>query len=770
MASLKCVQPQTTSTLSILRDLNGNVPTSEGGSIGVSRPSLISKIKMHRYSKLEIFLAIVSLLLLVSLVVVVVLLESENIEKTSEEKTSQEEGPRGTEAAIKSLARVLNNIDKDADPCTDFYQYACGGWEKRNYIEDSQPYVFPFVEVQKENKRQLKEILENMEVKANYSDNPAMLKAFEMYSSCMNTTAVERFGDSELRRILRVLADFDNTWNNRSSYDWKDFVVKIKRQLNLDTLFKIVVLDDLRDASIQRITMQAVQMPLSYANYFVQNSTQETRARYVKFMTDVMMLVTDSKIENEVVKEEMSKVLDLETSIAKAQIIPSQRRNFTLIYNLISIEKLTKMTQKFDWLSFFGSLTSDIGFSLTPSETLIITSPKMVQDILNTLNRTEPSVISNYLAWRIIYDVIKILPLKYRKLYNAFRDDQTSTLWDTCVQDTSSTLPLETTLLFAQRTLPKGTVNEARSIMRDVRDTFIDIIPKQSWMDKNTQTKAIEKVKAMIFHIAYPSNETVAENMLKNSSPKFTVSNTSYLTTYLNVKSFTFMENFKLLKATFSRNKWDEIDPMKPTGFYYHTRNKVGISVGFLQSKLFSLENYKSANFGGFGMVIGHEISHGYDLIGHRFDKHGDMTKWMSHHSSNILRQKHACLEKSYSNLALKGRKIGRIRSYRQQFCDIGGINLAFEAYMEWKNRSLERGMLPSLNITHNQLFFLSYAQMWCAKYKASEVSRMVNEGNYPFPLRVQGAMLNSEEFADAFSCAPGTTMNPIEKCKVWET
>ncbi|CAB3992786.1 neprilysin, partial [Paramuricea clavata] len=166
MASMKCMQPQTASMVTVLQDVNGNA--REETSIGVvSRRSFISKVKMHRYSKLEIFLAVVSLLLLVALVVVVVLMEAEKSEgtKTDDERLTMKK-PDG---AIKNLARVLNKMDRKANPCTDFYQYACGGWEKRNYIDDSEVFVLSYMEIGNENKRQLKEILENKEIKLNYS-------------------------------------------------------------------------------------------------------------------------------------------------------------------------------------------------------------------------------------------------------------------------------------------------------------------------------------------------------------------------------------------------------------------------------------------------------------------------------------------------------------------------------------------------------------------------------------------------------------------------
>ncbi|PVD36841.1 hypothetical protein C0Q70_03831 [Pomacea canaliculata] len=265
------------------------------------------------------------------------------------------------------------------------------------------------------------------------------------------------------------------------------------------------------------------------------------------------------------------------------------------------------------------------------------------------------------------------------------------------------------------------------------------------------------------------------------------VLNTTYLTTFYENYTYNpekYFENavmnakqgirksFRQLREPVDRSQWT-LAPSTVNAFYSPPRNQIMFPAGILQPPFYSKTYPKSLNYGGIGVVIGHEITHGFDDRGRQYDKFGNLQQWWDDEAIGKFKTRAQCIINQYGNFTVPeaGMKINGVNTQGENIADNGGLKQSFRAYRNWvKEQGKEEPLLPGLNFTHDQLFFINFAQIWCTNMRRENaINRVLTGVHSPGEFRVIGTLQNSEEFAKAFHCAKGTTtMNPQSKCVVW--
>ncbi|XP_009705027.1 PREDICTED: phosphate-regulating neutral endopeptidase, partial [Cariama cristata] len=465
-------------------------------------------------------------------------------------------------------------------------------------------------------------------------------------------------------------------------------------------------------------------------------------------------------------------------------MIPYENRTSEVMYNKMNISELSAMIPQFDWLGYIRKVIDtrlypelkDIG----PSENVIVRVPQYFKDLFRILENERKKTLANYLVWRMVYSRLFNLSRRFQYRWLEFSrviHGTTSLLpqWDKCVDLVESTLPYVVGKMFVNAHFQEDKKEMMEELTEGIRWAFIDMLEKENdWMDSETKRKAYEKAKAVMAKVGYPQfimNDTYINEDIKTL--KFTEND--YFGNVLQTRKYAAQSDFYWLRKEVPKTEWFT-SPTTVNAFYSASTNQIRFPAGELQKPFFWGTKYpRSLSYGAIGVIVGHEFTHGFDSNGRKYDKNGNLDPWWTTDSEEKFKEKTKCMINQYSNYYWKraGLHVKGKRTLAENIADNGGLREAFRAYRRWiteKRGGEEEPLLPGLEFTHNQLFFLSYAHVRCNSFRPESAREQIHIGAHSPPqFRVIGAMSNFEEFRKAFSCPTNTTMNRgAESCRLW--
>nr|XP_020644827.1 phosphate-regulating neutral endopeptidase [Pogona vitticeps] len=694
-----------------------------------------------------------------------------------------------TPECVEAAAAIKSKLNTSVDPCDNFFRFACEGWIENNPIpEDSSSYgVYPWLRHNVDLK--LKALLEKPLSKRR--DNEAVQKAKILYSSCMNESkylfyfqgyqlAAECTFDSATHQgvnsitisTLITVCDGNTRKAKASSEDLIQHQMKSLHVVETNNSFLHHSDEELDQASLS----------LSAREDYLDNSTEAKSYRdaLFQFMVDTAVLLGANASRAEL---DMKSVLKLEVKIAEI-MIPHENRTSESMYNKMNISELSVMVPQFDWLAYIKKVIDTKLYpelkDIDASENVIVRVPQYFRDLFRILESERKKTIANYLVWRMVYSRLFSLSrrFQYRWLeYSRVTQGTTSLMpqWDKCVNTVESALPYATGRMFVDVHFQEDKREMMEELTEGIRWAFMDMLEKENtWMDSETKRRATEKAKAVLAKVGYPEfimNDTYIIEGLKTM--KF--SETDYFGNLLQTRRHAAQSDFYWLRKEVPKTEWFT-SPTTVNAFYSASTNQIRFPAGELQKPFFWGTEYpRSLSYGAIGVVVGHEFTHGFDNTGRKYDKYGNLDSWWSANSEEKFKDKTKCMIDQYNNyywkkaaLYVKGK-----RTLAENIADNGGLREAFRAYRKWikeKRQGEEEALLPGIDFTHNQLFFLSYAHVRCNSFRPEAAREQVYTGVHSPPqFRVIGAMSNFEEFRKAFNCADNSTMNRgAQSCRLW--
>lgn len=772
-------------------DMNGKgryyIPEDGSTQVKFSRSKReASKIWCKNRTVLERILFCVVLICIGIIVILLVLhaitLQEQRVDKQFYQNLSNQDGKKEnikeakicmTGDCVKAAARLLQGMNSHADPCDDFYEYACGNWNNVNVIPDDRSSYNTFAKLRDDLQVTVKGLLEKP---VSSEECESVKKAKYLYLSCINETLINERGLEPAFNLLNELGGWPVTerepkWSE-DSFNLIDLMIKLRFYNNKILVDQWVSADD-KNSEVNIIQIDQPELGMPSREYYLKGVDDPIVQMYHRFAVNVAVMFGANKT---IAETEMKDMVHLEVELANITISQDQRRDSELLYNKMNISKLQNTIPGFDWLRYLQLVFQPVNKTISISEEVVVYAPEYLANMINIVNRTSKRTLTNYLVWRIMMNRITNLPEMYRNVQKEYQktmygSEQELSRWRDCVSYVIENIGNAVGRMFVEEHFDEDAKEIALDMIHGIRAAFGELLEHAEWMDDPTRKVAKEKADAIAEKIGYPSyilNDTALDDAYKTVDFH---PDTYFENVLDNLKSVA-INNLDILREPVDRTRWSTT-PVVVNAFYSSTKNQIMFPAGILQPPFYGKGYPKSLNYGGIGMVIGHEITHGFDDRGRQFDKNGNLKQWWDTEVISRFKQQAQCIIDQYSNFTVEpvNMNLNGLQTQGENIADNGGLKQAYRAYTNWlKTQTEEEPRLPGLtHLSDHHLFFLNFAQVWCGTMRPeASVNRIRTGLHSPGKFRVIGTLQNSEDFAKVFQCPKNSYMNPQNKCQIW--
>ena len=651
-----------------------------------------------------------------------------------------------TNATLAATGLDPDALDRAADPCEDFYQFACGTWIKTTEIAADKPLAMrSFVDIGDRNLAYEHDLLDKLKTSATTPEEKA-LGAF--YGSCMDEAAIEKAG-------LRPIASLRKTIDAIKDPKTLSAAIAALHAQGIPALFTFGPTQDAKDARKVIAGLDQGGLGLPDRDYYLKDDEQAKKLRpeYEKLVTAILV---EAGRKPEVAKAEASAILALETELAKNAKDKVERRDPTTMYNRLDKAGVAKATPSFDWATFWKTTG-------VTSDAITVGAPKFFAGLEPLLESTKPETWRAYLTFHALSATAPYLTKKLYDIQFAFTQTLTGQAaqlprWKRCVQFTDGALGDYLGQVFVRDKFAgksKEAALEQVGAIRAAMKANLDMLP---WMDKATKQRAYKKLDAMTYQIGYPN---------KWRTYTFKVDAKAFGANGLAAKKFEQARQIARIGKPDDRDDW-YISAPTVNAYYDPSRNGMVFPAGILQPPFYAVGASVAANLGAMGVVVGHELTHGFDDQGAQFDADGNLVNWWEAPTQTEFKARTQCVIDQYSKYEVAGgTKVNGANTVGENIADIGGVKLALAGYRAL--RASAPDTVVADGFTEDQQFFLGFGQAWCAKIRPDFEKMLATiDVHSPAKWRVNGTLQATPEFARAFRCKLGTKMAPAKACVVW--
>ncbi|XP_070580792.1 endothelin-converting enzyme homolog [Ptychodera flava] len=668
-----------------------------------------------------------------------------------------------TTECILTAAQLLGNMNASADPCEDFYSYACGGWLDKYDIPSAYSSYSAFTQMNDENMQTIKQILESQSYN---KDSAAEQKTYDFYVSCMDTDQMDELGAQPFLDLVdrlggwEILGNWDHeNWEFKTAVGELDHVYRVRPFYSWD-----IGPDDMNpNISLYRIDQ------ISRSTYLHNGENSTYVKGYKSYMYD---MVTELGVDQQNASMFVEEVFEFERKLNDLALRSSQRVDPVERYNSMTFEELTSMTSSFHILE---NLNSYYEQTIENSHPLVSYGPEYLEPANVLVNGTEDRILHNFMMWKLLDSVAYHLSKPFRDHYTDFNNLLTgktgqSDRWKDCQNSCNGIFDMAVGAMFVREAFSEESKGDLTKMVDSIKAIFVDRLPEIEWMDDPSRETAEVKADYMTYDIGYPDYIRDPVQLDK----RWEGYEVDTATFFNNTVTFNRYYNQRIMGRIFKPadpNEW-YLPPQIVNAFYDPSANKMTYLAGILQSPMYDPVYSMSVNYGGIGMVMGHELTHGFDTIGGTYNQLGALVPggWYSNSSAQGFSEATQCVVDLYNGYCLP--QVGCVDgdlTKSENIADLGGIQQSFNAYKDYYVKIVgEEAPLPGFN-SHEETFFLGFAQGWCTKYTKEYLEIMLQtDPHSPAMYRVAGPLSQFEEFARVYNCPAGSTMNPEKRCAVW--
>ncbi len=649
-----------------------------------------------------------------------------------------------------------SSIDKTCKVCQDFYHYANGEWLKNNPIPAAYPSWGSFSALQERNQTHVKEILEKAEA-SSAAPGSNDQKIGDFYYSCMNEAQINADGAKPLESEFQKIEAVDGIPALESE-------IAHLQSIGVNALFRFRSTQDAKDSTqvIGGADQGGLGMP--DRDYYVETGKKEVdeknariRQQYVDHVIKMFQLLGDDEAKS---STDAQVVMDIETRLAQASLTRVERRDPVKLYHKMDRSELKTLTPDFSWDSFF----QDLGYP--DVETVDVAVPKFFQAMNDDLKSVPLGAWKIYLRWHLVdaYAAELSQPFVDENFNFQGRALQgTKELlprWKRCVQATDRQLGEALGQEYVKEYFPPEAKARAQEMVANLVAALHDDLTTLPWMSEATRQEALKKLGAFTRKIGYPDKW--------RDYSAFNVDRGAYALNSMRGREFEFNRQMKKIGKPVDRGEWG-MSPPTVNAYYNPERNEIVFPAGILQPPFFDPKADDASNYGGMGAVIGHEMTHGFDDEGRKFDADGNLRDWWTPEDAKNFEERAECVQKQFDGYVVEGdlHENGKL-VLGESIADLGGLTIAYNALekdLEGKPRP------PIAGYTPEQRFFLSYGQIWAANDRPEFERLMVNTNPHALDrFRAIAAPSNMPAFYKAFDCQEGDAMvRPAAvRCQIW--
>jgi putative endopeptidase len=643
------------------------------------------------------------------------------------------------------------SIDKSINPCEDFYQYACGNWMKTNAIPADKSRWGRFDQLQEHNFYILRDILDNVQTKPN---SPIEKKVGDFYASCMDEAAIEKAGTAPLKPEMQRIAAIKNRQQLMEQ-------VSSMHRDGLQAVFAFYSQPDMHDASKTIAYIDQGGITLPDRDYYLKDDPRsfETREKYQQHVQKMFELAGDSP---DVAAQEAKTVLTVETVLAKASMDRTERRNPENRDHPMTTAEASTLAPNFELTQYFAQSGAPKFGALN------VGNPQFFKDVNEQLSSLPLDDWKTYLRWRTIDSYAPSLSKPFVDEDFAFNgkylsgQQENEPRWERCVRSTNRSLGMALGQLYVDRTFgPEGKARTLKMV-EAIENAMHQDLQQLDWMSDTTKQQAYKKLSTIVNNIGYPDKWRDYSSV--------TVQRGDYAGNVKRASAFEVHRTLQKIDKPTDRKDWS-MTPPTVNAYYRPPMNDINFPAGILQPPFYSKDMDDAVNYGGIGVVIGHELTHGFDDQGRKYDAEGNFRDWWTPQDAEAFEKRATCVADEYSSFVSVKDDQGEVKlngrlTLGENTADNGGLKLAYMALSDII------GNTPVKEIdgyTPQQRFFLSFGQIWCQNVTDQEArKRALTDPHSPGRWRVNGAVQNSAAFEKAFGCKPGQPMVRENACRVW--
>ncbi|MFT7019392.1 MAG: putative endopeptidase [Cyclobacteriaceae bacterium] len=651
----------------------------------------------------------------------------------------------------------LMNMDTASNPKEDFYQFANGQWLEKTKIPEKEGRWGGFPELREKNNIMMLGIMERSAENPAFKDGSDERKAVDFFAVGMDSSLAERAG---IKPIEKWVAKINQATDTKS-------IVQVIGEMHMtgySPFHGVNSFANLMDSKTNSLYVGNGGLGLPNRDYYTKTDEKsvEIREKYVIHLAKMLDLIGESDTE-----AKATAIMAIENELALASLTPIESRNIPALYNPMTVGQLEEIVPSIDWTAYL----TQVGVDLSRVDTLIVTQPKFMGAVESILANTAMEDVKSYLKWNVANQASNFLNNEmvqtdfdfYSKTIRGTNEMRPR--WERVLGSTNGVIGEAIGKVYVAETFPPEAKASAEEMVGNLMKAFDARIKNLPWMTEETKQQALKKLNNLTVKIGYPSKwKDYSTLSVETSGERY-----SYLDNMENAWKWQFAENIKEVGEPVDKEEWG-MNPQTVNAYFNPLNNEIVFPAAILQPPFYNYTADAAVNYGGMGAVIGHEISHGFDDQGSRFDFEGNMVDWWSATDKEQFQARTAKLVAQFDAYEpLDSVNVQGELTLGENIGDLGGLNAAYDALQIYL---LENGRPEMIDgFTPEQRLFISWATIWRTKYRDETLrTQILTDPHSPGMFRAVGPLENMESFFTTFDIKEGDPLwkAPEDRVIIW--